>query len=71
MGEITNQRTRNLKNLRFGKLIVAEFAGYKNKRAEWLRKCDCGNDICVPAHRLISGNTKSCGCYMRESVIKR
>jgi hypothetical protein len=71
MVEITNQRTRNLKNLRFGKLIVVEFAGYKNKRAEWLCKCDCGNDICVPAHRLISGNTKSCGCYMRESVIKR
>lgn len=63
-------RTKNLKELKFGKLLVVEFAGYKNKRAEWKCECDCGNKIIVPAHRLISGNTKSCGCYVRETLIR-
>lgn len=70
MDKFLKSRTKDLKNSKFGKLLVVEFMGYKNKRAEWLCKCDCGNEICVPAHRLISGNTKSCGCYMRECVIK-
>ena len=39
----------------------------KDKSARWLCKCDCGNTIIVSAHSLKSGNTRSCGCFGRES----
>lgn len=70
MKEKLKPRTKNLKKLKFGNLFVIDFAGYKNNRAEWLCQCDCGQKVCVPAHRLISGNTKSCGCYMKKCVAK-
>lgn len=55
-------RIKNLLNQRFGKLLVCEFVGTKNGRALWLCKCDCGKEIVVPSTRLLSGNTKTCGC---------
>ena len=37
----------------------------------WLCKCDCGNEINVPASSLKTGNTKSCGCYRVDIACKR
>lgn len=34
----------------------------KNKRAQWLCQCKCGNKTIVSGKRLRSGHTKSCGC---------
>lgn len=36
--------------------------------AQWLCKCDCGNEIKVLTGQLTSGNTKSCGCKKRERM---
>lgn len=35
----------------------------KGKKTTWVCKCDCGNLIAVISTNLISGATKSCGCY--------
>lgn len=35
----------------------------------WCR-CDCGKEKEVPWYALTSGNTKSCGCYNRELIMK-
>lgn len=56
---------------KFGRLtIVSEGprGSYKNKRQVWC-KCDCGNPelTLVTTNNLISGNTKSCGCFGEES----
>lgn len=32
--------------------------------------CDCGNLVTVGGYELRSGNTKSCGCYMRDRTIE-
>jgi len=32
----------------------------------WLCQCDCGNEVTVSGNNLRSGNTKSCGCLLRE-----
>ena len=34
-------------------------------------KCDCGNIIEVPASRLKSGHTQSCGCLRKERTSER
>lgn len=61
----------------FGRLRVLEQAEDKirkdgRKRAQWLCKCNCGNNnlITVVGERLIAGKTKSCGCLQKETRIK-
>lgn len=53
----------------YGDLEVLSFAGLdKASRALWLCRCDCGNETVVRGTSLSTGNTRSCGCYMREVV---
>lgn len=62
----------NLKNEignRYGYLTVINRAkNDKEGHAQWLCKCDCGNEIIVRGKSLRSGNTKSCGCYQKQRV---
>lgn len=71
--EIIHQSlTKNLKGMRFGRLLVLEEAG-KNRHGKilWKTICDCGNIKIVSSDNLLSGSTKSCGCLKRDSVIER
>lgn len=41
------------------------------KKSKALYKCFCGNEFeCIKRH-IISGNTKSCGCYRKEKLKER
>lgn len=60
---------------KFGRLTVL---GVVNKRDEkgrthwlWNVKCDCGTEKTVNPRDLITGTTKSCGCYHDEVCAKR
>lgn len=56
---------------RFGKLVVQSRAGIgANKKVLWKCLCDCGNEVNVVAGSLVTGNTTSCGCYLRERITK-
>lgn len=62
-----NFNKKNLKNKRFGKLVVIEEAASRDGKTWWLCKCDCGNEKKIPAKNLIKDNcTKSCGCLVKE-----
>lgn len=39
-----------------------------SKRRTFLCKCDCGNYTEVTLEHLISGHTKSCGCFQKKQV---
>ncbi len=58
---------KDLKNQRFGRLIPIESVG-QNKRNGylWQCQCDCGRKVVVSSGHLLSGHTKSCGCYSKE-----
>lgn len=63
----------NLVGQRFGRLLViGEAKNYitpKGKEyTQWTCKCDCGKEVVVRATSLKSGDTTSCGCYMKEAV---
>jgi len=59
----------NLLNMKFNRLKVIEKIGTnKNKQIEWLCECECGNQIITITAKLISGNTKSCGCLRDEKI---
>ena len=57
----------DLSKNKFTKLTAIKFIGrVKNNYSVWECQCDCGQKVDVPAHRLTSGRTKSCGCWRRE-----
>lgn len=62
--------SKNLKGIRFGRLIPVFFIKRRDKnndsRRFWVCQCDCGNVIEVLISSLKSKNTQSCGCYKTE-----
>lgn len=66
----------DLTGKKFGRLTVIERAsGYVSPggyhRSRWRCVCDCGNETVVGSRELSSGDTRSCGCYGRESKSAR
>jgi hypothetical protein len=57
---------KELAGQRFGSLTVVRFSGYvcvgksKNRVAEWLCKCDCGEELRLTGNRLTSGGVRQC-----------
>ena len=61
----------NIKNEQYNYLKVLYLVGFKNKRSEWLCKCNnCGKYVIVNSHNLRTGHTKSCGCLISEKLRK-
>jgi hypothetical protein len=60
---------------RFGRLVVIEYRmeirSPGDQEKLYLCKCDCGNEKWANRKGLISGSTKSCGCYRKETSAKR
>lgn len=56
-----------IKDKKFGKLTVIDFK-YEKNNAKIICKCDCGNIVETKYSSLISGNTKSCGCFQKEKA---
>lgn len=59
---------------KYGRLLVLEYVGSKEKNGKYTRyykcKCDCGKEKEIAGARLRNGTTKSCGCYRKEYVTK-
>jgi len=56
----------------FGRLTVVGRAGYdSSKKPLWECKCSCGGTAKTRASRLKSGNTRSCGCLVKENAAER
>ena len=54
----------DLTGQKFNYLTVIEFYPTEKGESRWRCKCDCGNEAIVIGKHLISGHTKSCGCYV-------
>lgn len=55
----------------FGRLRVTGRAGTdQNKKVIWNCLCECGAEALVTAGSLVTGNTTSCGCYLKERITK-
>lgn len=64
-------RLKQLKGLRFGRLLVIDRSGTRVSpngcsKPLWRCLCDCGNEIDVIGQALRNGSTQSCGCLQRE-----
>jgi len=61
---------KNLISQRFGLLVVESGPIRRNNKIYWHCKCDCGQEKDVRSDLLKNGNTKSCGCYKKQILIK-
>ena len=70
--EITSKRReRILTGQKFHRLLVESEAFRDVRGIHWNCLCDCGNRCVVIGENLITGTTKSCGCYNKEQITKR
>lgn len=61
------RQRKDISGMRFGKLVAKEFRYYDDKHRDcWLFACDCGNEKIIPAASVKWGNTRSCGCLVRN-----
>lgn len=68
-------RIKDISGQKFNRLTVVERAESRIlpsgvKSGQWLCRCDCGRLTVVNTSHLISGHTKSCGCYAKEKQIE-
>lgn len=50
----------------FGRLEVIQRAHNKGKHPCWICKCECGNVVFVVSLNLRRGDTRSCGCLLKD-----
>lgn len=65
-------RFLDITNHIYGRLLVL-FSVHTDKKGsyKWMCRCDCGEVKVVGVTSLRNGNTKSCGCLIREGAIKK
>lgn len=71
-------KIKDYEGFKYGRLTVTKewrwkYINENNKlrRRQLLCECTCGNFLFVDQSSLSVGNTKSCGCLSRDTVIKR
>ena len=70
--EVYKISVTDLLGKRFDRLVVIERAeNTKQGDAQWLCRCDCGNEKIIRANALKTGRTRSCGCLLSECSKKR
>ena len=74
--EIPSGKFKDITGQKFGKLTVIKRIENKHTKAnglqaQWLCKCDCGNETITITNRLLSGKTKSCGCLHKEVMVEK
>lgn len=66
---LSEVRRKSIDGMKFGRLTVLATSKYVfNSKTTCDCICDCGTKVTVLKPSLTSGNTKSCGCLMREVV---
>lgn len=63
---MSRKNYNHLVSCRFGRLIVIGLSKGNRGRTMANCICDCGKEITTQLQYLISGHTRSCGCYREE-----
>ena len=63
-------KAKDIRNITFGYLTPIESTDKRHRKdVVWRCKCKCGNMVEMPATRLLTGNTLSCGCMKAENIL--
>lgn len=62
----SNPKYTDLTGRTFGRLTALQFERAANGETAWKCRCTCGTVKVIRAEYLTSGDTKSCGCLLRD-----
>lgn len=65
---IGTKKYEGLEGQTFNRLTALNRVEEKSKYITYYWICECGNTLKAPAIRVVSGNTKSCGCITNERI---
>lgn len=57
---------KDYSGVKYNRLTAKAFAYKKGSTTFWTFMCDCGKEVTLRINNVVSGNTKSCGCYKTE-----
>lgn len=62
------EKARDLTGMQFGRLTALEPLPKRctDGSIRWLCRCHCGEFVPVSSNKLLTGHTRSCGCYQEE-----
>jgi len=64
-------RPRDIAGQTFGYLTALHPTDKRSRKdIVWVCQCKCGKTVEIPATRLLTGNTRSCGCLLAEHLKK-
>lgn len=67
--ESSRKLSAQLEGRVFGRLTAIKRVGTnKRNNAIWLCRCECGEETSVPATKLITEQTRSCGCLWEDVI---
>lgn len=62
---------KDITGIKFNFITPIRCVGSAHKQRMWECRCDCGNVFVISASLIITGHTKSCGCWKRSLASKR
>ena len=62
-------KAKDIRGIRFGRLVVLDRVENKYNKTAWLCKCDCGNYITAVGTGLTTGDYSSCGCKRYHDIV--
>lgn len=63
---LSNQRMLDLTGKTINRWTVIELAGIVEGHSTWKASCQCGTQRIISGPSLLAGQTKSCGCLLKE-----
>ena len=68
-GCLVGKTFKNIEGMQFDRLKAISIHHINGGGCYWNCECKCGNTTIVRASSLLSGDTKSCGCLMKETLL--
>ncbi len=69
-GCMSKEKFNDIIGKKFNKITVKRYIGKKKNHHMYECECECGKVCFAERNHIISGHTKSCGCYKKEATRK-
>lgn len=63
-----HHRARDISGMKLHYLTAIVYAGSDGKKSLWTIRCDCGQELVMPASEFLKGRQKSCGCQRSAAL---
>lgn len=65
-----NRKQKDIAGLKYNRLTAIKFSHREKDKLYWDFLCSCGNEKVLGKKDVTSGNSKSCGCLIKEAAVR-